>query len=149
MCLCRGLSRVERGSRLLGRDWVEIGSRLKPLHESLRGDAMPPLADLLFEDNRFMNTKSTTLWIPKTLDSTICRCSFKFGLARFLKQIYGDDADITLAMKTESIEKIMAELLRVWASNENHFLDRYKYVYFCELDNRTFIFPSTTFRYLG
>ena len=42
-------------------------------------------------------------------------------------------------MKTESIEKIMVELLRVWASNENHFLDRYKYVYFCELDNRKVI----------
>ena len=89
------------------------------------------LADLLFEDNRFMNTKSTTLWIPKTLDSTICRCSFKFGLARFLKQIYEDDADTTLAMKTESNEKIMVELLLdrckiirvfLWARQSNFYI---------------------------
>ena len=30
----------------------------------------------------------------------------------------------------------MVELLRLWASTHNKFVDRFKYLYFCELDNR-------------
>lgn len=39
-------------------------------------------------------------------------------------------------MKTENVEKIMVELIRLWASTHNKFVDRFKYLYFCELDNR-------------